>query len=164
MNQVLQYVHPEMLLFAGFNNTSGALLIVPTDNISVSIAVVCFALTNYRRVQPCRSDEAETMVQPNGIRPGMGHTIFESRCPFRLQVQANSVQHGQSSGPIKVNRLQGRMKFEDGELEGVLEVECHPSPRRFDHPLLFDFLVDSDNKDDPVMDDYGRIRYEVSRQ
>lgn len=57
------------------------------------------------------------------------------------------------------------MEFEDAELEGVLEVECHPSPRRFDRPLLFDFLVDGENTDDPIMDEYGRIRFEVtSRQ
>lgn len=92
----------------------------------------------------------------------MKHTIFDSkRHGFRLHVQEDSVQDEQTSGPIKVQLLEGPMAFEGGELEGVLEVECFPSKRRFDAPLLFDFLVDSGNNNDPIVDDYGRIRYEV---
>lgn len=98
----------------------------------------------------------------------MEHTIFESEeHGFRLQVQGDSVPacspgEQQDSGPITVAPLRETIGFEGGQLEGVLEVHCLPTGRRFDAPLLFDFLVEAGGKDDPIMDQHGRIRYEVS--
>ena len=43
---------------------------------------------------------------------------------------------------------------------GILEVNCLPDERRFDPPLLFDFRVE---KDKPIIDEFGRIRYEVRK-
>lgn len=114
----------------------------------------------------------EVLVPECGIKPGMGHTTFESKKHgFRLQVQGDSVPPAahtpgaggeQSSGPITVAPLKETIEFEGGELEGVLEVHCLPTGRRFDAPLLLDFLVEPGDQDDPIMDRYGRIRYEVS--
>lgn len=99
----------------------------------------------------------------------MEHTIFESKTHgFRLQVQGDSVPalppDEQNSGPITVTPLNETIEFEGGDLEGVLEVHCLPTKRRFDAPLLFDFLVEAGNKDDPIMDQHGRVRYEVKQR
>lgn len=106
------------------------------------------------------------MVPEGGIKPGMNPKMFESdKHAFRLHVQRDSVPvdppDNQSSGPITVTPLDGSITFEGQKLEGILNVHCLPSKRRFDAPLLFDFLVESGNQDDPIMDQYGRIRYEV---
>lgn len=108
----------------------------------------------------------ETVVPEGGIKPGMEPKIFESKKHgFRLHVQAESVPahpaEEQTSGPITVALLPDTLTLEDEQLEGVLEVHCLPSKRRFDAPLLFDFLVKGGNKDDPIIDQHGRIRYEV---
>eukprot|EP00752_Nemacystus_decipiens_P003353 g3101.t1 len=111
-------------------------------------------------------DARDTVVPECGIKQGMEHTTFESKKHgFRLQVQGESVPPHpvgeQDSGPITVAPLRHTIQFEGGELEGVLEVHCLPSGRRFDAPLLLDFIVEPGEKDDPIMDPYGRIRYEV---
>ncbi|CAN0402154.1 unnamed protein product [Pylaiella littoralis] len=125
-----------------------------------------------------REDDPIPIVQQGGIKPGMGpKTIGSTRCPFRLHVQEGSVQDGQTSGPINVHRL-GRCvhnstpyKVSDRppvspsngsrKPKGVWEVECYPDKHRFDPPLLFDFPVESEGTDNPIIDDYGRIKYEV---
>eukprot|EP00752_Nemacystus_decipiens_P012608 g11166.t2 len=108
----------------------------------------------------------EVIVPECGIKPGMAQTTFESkRHGFRLHVQEDSVTAhpagAQNSGPITVAPLKGIIEFEGGKLEGVLEVHCLPAGRRFDAPLMLDFLVEPGDKDDPIMDQHGRVRYEV---
>lgn len=112
------------------------------------------------------TDDRETIVKRNGIRPGMGHTAFESkRYGFRLQVQADSLPAHLSqevtAGPITVSPLREVMDLDGRRLKGILQVHCLPTKRRFDAPLLFDFPVAGGKKDDPIIDKYGRIRYEV---
>lgn len=111
----------------------------------------------------------ETIVGQDGIKPAMGLTSFHSKKHgFRLWVQPDSVPmplspgHQEVSGPIRVRELVQTVDFEGGKLGGVLEVECLPCGRRFDAPLLLDFLVDGGNKEDPIIDAHGRIQYEVS--
>lgn len=100
-----------------------------------------------------------------GIKPGMERDFESKEYGFRLGVQRESVPSAppgeQYSGPITVNPLKDTLEFEGENLEGMLEVHCLPAGRRFDAPLLFDFLVKGGVKDDPIMDQYGRIRYEV---
>lgn len=105
------------------------------------------------------------LVERDGIIAGMSNTIFVSKSyGFRLQVQRDSVPanlpENQTAGPIMVGPLHGTMAFEGDKLEGVMEVHCLPSKRRFGAPLLFDFPVQG-GKNDPIIDEYGRIRYEV---
>lgn len=97
----------------------------------------------------------------------MDHKIFKStKHGFRLHVQRDSVPvdapNDESSGPITVAPLKDTIKFEDERLKGILEVHCLPAGRRFDAPWLFDFPVNGGSKDDPIVDKYGRIRYEVN--
>eukprot|EP00903_Cladosiphon_okamuranus_P016594 g15307.t1 len=124
-----------------------------------------------RRLSPhpeakASSSKGKVVVPECGIKPGMERTIFESKDHgFRLHVQGDSVPAAppgeQNSGPITVAPLERDIVFEGGELEGVLEVHCLPTGRRFDAPLLLDFLVEPGDEDDPIMDQHGRIRYEV---
>ena len=99
----------------------------------------------------------------------MALTIFDSNSyGFRLHVQMDSVPanlpENQTSGPITVGPLHGTMTFEGEKLEGVLEVYCLPNKRRFGAPLLFDFPVQGGRKNDPIIDEYGRIQYEVRKK
>lgn len=64
------------------------------------------------------------------------------------------------SGPIAVSPLNEKIVFEGRHLNGLLAAECHPGGRTFGAPLLFEFLVGGD-KNDPILDKYGRVRYEV---
>lgn len=104
----------------------------------------------------------------DGIKPAMGLTSFHSeKYGFRLWVQPNSVpvrllQDQETSGPVRVGNLSQTVSFEGGELQGILEVECLPCERRFDAPLMLDFLVDGDNHGGVIIDSHGRIHYEVS--
>ncbi|CAM9258348.1 unnamed protein product [Ectocarpus sp. 4 AP-2014] len=110
----------------------------------------------------------ETIVEQDGIKPGMGLTCFHSeKHGLRLWVQPDSVPvplspgRQEASGPIRVRDLVQTVDFEGGELQGVLEVECLPCGRRFDAPLLLDFPVDGRKKEDPVIDAHGRIQFEI---
>ncbi|CAN0348782.1 unnamed protein product [Ectocarpus fasciculatus] len=120
------------------------------------------------RVESGEEGGWETIVGPDGITPAMGRTPFHSeKHGFRLWVQPDSVPmplspgRRETSGPIRVRAKVDTVDFEGGELEGVLEVECLPCGRRFDAPLLLDFLVDSGNKEAPIIDSHGRIQYEI---
>ncbi|CAM9887690.1 unnamed protein product [Ectocarpus fasciculatus] len=109
----------------------------------------------------------ETIVGQHGIKPAMGLTSFHSeKHGFRLWVQPGSVPVGpshdqQTSGPVRVGDLSQTVSIEGGYLQGVLEVECLPSERRFDAPLMLDFLVDGENHGDSIIDPHGRIQYEI---
>ncbi|CAM9294783.1 unnamed protein product [Ectocarpus sp. 6 AP-2014] len=109
----------------------------------------------------------ETIVGQDGIKPAMGLTSFHShKHGFRLWVQPDSVpvrllQDQQASGPVRVGDLSQTVSLEGGELQGVLEVECLPCERRFDAPLMLDFLVDGDSHGDRIIDSHGRIQYEI---
>ncbi|CAN0402181.1 unnamed protein product [Pylaiella littoralis] len=116
----------------------------------------------HRQAHSDREDDSERIVQQGGIKPGMGPKTFGlTRCPFRLHVQEDSVKNGQTSGPINVHRLDHCVNVECRKLKGVWEVECYPNKHRFDPPLLFDFLVESRDTDNLIIDNYGRIQYEV---
>ncbi|CAN0204801.1 unnamed protein product [Ectocarpus sp. 4 AP-2014] len=109
----------------------------------------------------------ETIVGQDAIKPAMGLTSFHSqKHGFRLWVQPDSVPVGllhdqQASGPVRVGDLSQTVSLEGGELQGVLEVECLPCERRFDAPLMLDFLVDEDSHGDRIIDSHGRIQYEI---
>lgn len=103
----------------------------------------------------------------DGIKPGMGHTIFRGETHgFRLHVQDDSVPAhrpmDETSGPVTVELWEEIFRFEGAVLKGVLKVECLPDRRRFEAPLLFDFLVEDGKKADPIIDRQCRNRYEVS--
>ena len=104
----------------------------------------------------------------HGIKPGMGPTVFDSsERRFRLHVQRDSVPkhlpETHTSGPITVEPLGATEEVDGDSLRGLLEVHCLPDKRRFDPPLLFDFLVDGGDKNNPIIDEFGRIRYEVRK-
>lgn len=111
-------------------------------------------------------EDQQTVVQENEIKPEMGEKVFQPQHHgFRVQVQTDSVpanpSEEQISGPIKVSPLKDTMEFEGANWRGVTKVECLPSGARFVAPLLFDFPVDAGNANDPIVDSYGKVRYEV---
>eukprot|EP00752_Nemacystus_decipiens_P002384 g2250.t1 len=104
----------------------------------------------------------EEIVAAGGVGPGNQRTTFESeQHGFRLHIQQGSVPENQTLGPITVTPLKESFKLYGGNMEAVLEIHCQPAKCRFDPPLLFDLRVEGGNKDDPIIDQYGRIRYEV---
>ena len=105
--------------------------------------------------------ETEEIVEEGGITPGMQRTFVSKRHGFRLHVQGGGVPDKQISGPITVTPLKESFMFEGVKLEGVLEVRCLPAGCQFDRPLLFDFPVEGRSKGCPVIDELGRIGYEV---
>lgn len=128
------------------------------------------AVVSEGEVVPFRGEEpgGETrlVVPEGGIKRGEEHATFESKKHgFRLQVQPLSVPADppgeRNSVRVAVTPLKISIEFEGMKLQGVLEGHCLPNELRFDPPLLLDFLVEGGSKDDPIIDQYGRIRYEV---
>lgn len=104
----------------------------------------------------------EEIVEQGGIEDVENETIFESsKHGFRLRIQKGSVRGEETAGPIAVSTLQEEIELRDRKLQGILQVECLPGGCRFDAPLLFDFQVSGEDTSNPIMDEYGRIQYEV---
>eukprot|EP00903_Cladosiphon_okamuranus_P010680 g10097.t1 len=132
-----------------------------TDNLSPDHSTRSAFSVGEESISRQESD-LETIVKEGGIVPGMQRAIFESKLHgFRLHVRADSVSDGQTSGPITVTPLKGSFEFEGEDLEAILEVHCLAAKSRFDPPLLFDFRIEGGSKDDPIIDQHGRIQYEV---
>lgn len=91
-------------------------------------------------------------------------TIFVSKKhKFRLRVQKDSaVGQAQKAGTtvtVSVLREEIKSNFEGTALQGMLQVKCLQSERRFNAPLLFDFPVGDEDTSTPIMDNYRRVLY-----
>lgn len=107
--------------------------------------------------------DPEIIVQKEELTAAKEETIFESHLyGFRLRAQTDSMRHPEeTAGPVTVSRLQETIDFEHGTLQGVLQVHCLPAGRRFNAPLLFDFLIEGEDSNHPIIDEYAHIKYEV---
>lgn len=107
----------------------------------------------------------EEIVEQGGIKLVENETAFESlKYGFRLRIQTGSMRGEETAGPITVSTLQDEIELDGSKLQGILEVECLPGGCRFNAPLLFDFPVGGVGVSNSVMDNYGRIRYEVCQR
>lgn len=121
-------------------------------------------VTSQGRVQLVLPQESEEqIVGPGMLKAVEKETMFVSeKHKFRLRVQKDSLaSEAHTAGPITVSTMNEEISFESTTLRGMLQVECLPSGRHFDAPLLFDFPVGGDDTSSPVMDEHGCFLYEV---
>lgn len=90
-------------------------------------------------------------------------TIFYSaKHGFRLRAQKNNMRGQEDTvGPVIVSTLEQNIELDGTKLQGVIQVKCPQRRRDFFTPWLCDFRVRGNDNCEPVMDEYGHVRYEV---
>lgn len=113
------------------------------------------------RDEPQAEEDADTIVQENGVMAAEEATFSSKSYGFRVHVQRESVLDSKKGfGPIAVSQLRETIWLDGEKLEGVMQVQCLPDGCRYGVPLVFNFPVPGDDKN-PTMDEFGRIQYEV---
>lgn len=108
--------------------------------------------------------EFEEEIIPHGmIRLADEEAIFTSvKHKVRVRVQKDSVaSQTHTAGPVTLSILNDTIDLEGIPLQGILQVKGLPSGYRFNAPLLFDFPVGGEGMSNDIMDEYGRVHYEV---